>query len=99
MTRTDRINRLDHAINQLAVTEAKIKAERMALTALRDEERRQLRLLIDHIMDDILDQPTPDDVAEATEYLYGDGMTASEAYLQHVADSFDSFDIEQGADL
>lgn len=99
MNINDEINRLDHAINQLASTEARIKAQRMELTVLRDERRRQRQLLIDHIVDDILDQPSPDDVAEATEYLYGDGQTASEAYLAHVQESIDNFDIEQGADL
>lgn len=106
MNINDEIHRLERAIAQLASTEAKLKAQRMELTVLRDERRRQRQMLVDHV-EQLLDQPDEYDVAEATEMHYGDGTTAAEAYLQHIHDIgqtlFDdvprAFDIEEGADL
>lgn len=99
MTINDEIALIEQTISHIHHMEARLKAMRMELTAVKDSRIHQRDMLVRHVVEDILGQPTPDDVAEATEWLYGDGMTAAEAYLQHIQDSLDNFDIEEGADL
>lgn len=96
MTINDRIHALDSVINHLSAMEARLKASRMEATTMRDSLIRERGILIDHIVEDILDQPTPDDIAEF-DYLRFDGITAAEAFLDHVSQI--EFDIHEGADL
>ena len=96
MTINEQIAQLNTEIDRLHTTEACIKAARMQLTALRDDRVRERQIIIDHVIEDVIGTPSPDDIAEH-DYMRFEGITATEAFLDHV-DQID-FDIEQGAEL
>jgi hypothetical protein len=96
MTINQDIDRLNAEIDRLHAIEARIKATRMSLVALRDDRIRDRQVLLDHVFEDVLDQPGPDDITEH-DFMRFDGITAAEAFLDHVSQIH--FDIEQGAEL